>query len=129
MTKKIQFPVHFSSVALQLEQSKIGIQIDRSNLSIETADELLSGRRLTGTVEVVRDGEKEDQQSLIQGTLSAVTASFDVKGFNVKPKTFTAGLVFAKDDMDPNNLDGFLKRNGRVTITENNDIPEDDDEE
>lgn len=120
----ISIPVHFTSVGLQLEHRKIGIRIDRQRLSIETADELFAGRRLTGTVEVTLDGEDPNQQALIPGTLSAVESSFDIKSFTAKREYYSCGLVFAVDDVSPDTLNGFLNRSGKITVELNEVIPE-----
>lgn len=128
MAKKRKIPCRFTSVGLQLEHRKIGVEIGRERLDIESADELFCGRRLTGTVEVTTDNEDPDQVPLFDGQLPSVTASFDVKSFTAKPEVFTLGLVFAKDDVDPVTLDRFLKRSGRMTVTDVMEIPEDPEE-
>ena len=122
MKKKIK--CDFSSVGLQLEHRTISCKIKRDNLSLETADELFSGHRLNGTIEVVRDDESEGQLPLIEDTLSAVTAAFAVKAFKVGPEEIGCTLVFAKDDIGPLMLDGFLRRSGKITVTKTEAIPE-----
>lgn len=119
-----QIPCHFTSVGLQLESRKIGVRIDRQRLSVETADELFAGRRLTGTVEVTIDGEDQNQLPLINGVLSSVEASFDVKSFTTRREHYSCGLVFAIDDVSPETLVGFLNRSGKITVDANEDIPE-----
>ena len=125
MRKKV-IPCNFTSVGLQVEQRRIGVRIDRSRLGIDSADELFSGHRLTGTVEVILDKESADQIPLIGGVLPSVKASFDVKSFTVKPESFTCGLIFARDDIAPDTLDGFLNRSGKITVTAAEGIPEED---
>ncbi len=122
MKKKIN--CDFTSVNLKLENRTIGCKISRDNLSLETADELFAGHRLTGTVEVVRVDEAEGQEKLFEGSLSSVTAAFDVKKLIVSPKEFCCILIFAKDDLDPTNLDGFQARSGKITVTKSEAIPE-----
>lgn len=121
---KKQVKCEFTSVNLQLEHRTIGCKINRDNLSLDTADKLFAGHRLTGTVEVVRDDEAEGQQPLIEGTVSTVTAAFDVRKFSVNPDEFGCTLIFAKDDIDPGTLDGLLKRSGKITVTNLEAIPE-----
>ena len=94
-----------------------------------TADKLFAGHRLTGTVEVVRSDEADGQEKLFKGDLSSVSASFDVKKYTVNPEEISCILVFAKDDIDPTTLDGFLKRSGRITVTKTEAILEKDNEE
>ena len=125
---KQQIKCDFTSVNLQLEQRTINCKISRDNLSLKTADELFPGHRLTGTVEVVRSDEADGQLPLVEGSLSSVTASFDVKKYTVNAEEISCIFVFAKDDIDPATLDGFLKRSGRITVTEAAVIPEKDDD-
>ena len=127
MRKKV-IPCHFTSVGLQVEHRRIGVRIDRGRLSIETADELFSGHRLKGTVEVILDGESDDQVPLINGVLPVVHTSFEVKSFTVKSESYSCGLVFAKDDIDPGTLDGFLNSSGKITVKSAEAIPEDNEE-
>jgi len=114
----------FTSVNLQLEHRTIGCKISRDNLSLDTADELFAGHRLTGTVEVVRENEAEGQDKLFEGSVSSVKAVFDVKKFSVRPEEFGCTLIFAKDDIDPVILDGFLKKSGTITVSKSGSLPE-----
>ncbi len=125
---KQQIKCDFTSVNLQLEQRTIRCKISRDNLTLETADGLFADHRLTGTIEVVRGDEADEQLPLIGGTLPTVSAVFDVKRYSVGPKEISCSFVFSKDSIDPATLDGFLQRSGRITVTNVGQIPEKEDD-
>lgn len=126
---KKQIKCDFTSVNLQLEHRTIGCKISRLNISLETADKLFGFNRLIGTVEVIRDDEAEGQQPLIKDTVSSVTAAFDVRNYSVNAEDIKCTLIFAKGDVDPATLDGFLKRSGQITVTNTEAIPEKEKDE
>lgn len=55
-----KIPVEFGSVSIGDQAASIGITIDRHNLTVSRADELLCGRRLTGKIESKPKDEDAD---------------------------------------------------------------------
>ena len=124
-----QLRVQFGGVSIGEATARIGIRIDRELLNLDAADELFSGRRLTGAVMVVPDGESPDQQRLFDGDdKHEIESAFDVKGFRVAPKEIGCGLTFALAEIDVAELGHFAKRSGVLQIDEVAALPEPEEE-
>lgn len=127
--KKIKhsMPVAFSNVSIGDETARIGVKIDRANLSIESADEILCGKRCEVKIELGTQDDASGQQ-YIEGTVEAIEATVDIKRYSVSPKAISAGLTFALSEVEPRALAPYAKGKGRLLVTKIEDIPEDDEE-
>jgi len=137
-TNVLEFPVAFGGVSIGDKTCRIGISVDRSQLSVDQADDHLCEKRLTGSIISRPQGDLPDQGTLpgmaFQSVLRGV---FDVKGFSVSADAISFGLTFAIASIDIEKLAHFAKRAGRVVVEEEESIPEagangddeDDDEE
>lgn len=117
-TVQLEVPVAFAGVSIGVETARLGIKIDRDTMSLETMDEFLCGRRLTGCVWTVPKGEDPSQKHFLDGEKHEMAAIFDVKKIGVSPSTFTTGLTFSLKDVDTEQLVNFSGRNGRLAIYE-----------
>ena len=125
-----QLRVQFGGVSIGEATARIGIRIERELLNLDAADELFSGRRLSGAVMVVPDGESPDQQRLFDGDdKHEIESTFDVKGFRVAPKEIGCGLTFALAEIDVAELGHFAKRSGVLQIDEVAALPEEEPED
>lgn len=125
-------PVTFGGVSIGVETARIGVKFDRDALSIDTADEFLCGRRLTGRIYTVPKGEDPTQKHMFKGERHEVTNVFDIKKISVSPKMIGANLTFALEGVDMAELSQFASRQGRIEIYELAnlaDVGEDADDE
>lgn len=129
---KKSIPVEFGGVGVGQGVARIGIKVSRSSLSLDSADELFTNRRLTGVVTLAKDDPK--QGKLIADADHEIHGTFDIKGFRVGAETLAAGLSFSTRDIDLRELGFFAKAKGRVDVEvidelEADDPDEDEDEE
>lgn len=128
--KRHQAKYEVTSVAPQLETRKINIRIKRENLSIDTADDLFSGRRLTVDLEAVKPDDLDGQQEMFEGTMPAIGGKVcDVKAFRVTRDVFTCGLVFDIDAMDAETMESFQKKSAVLRVTGTESIPDGEKDE
>lgn len=103
---------------------RLALSVRRSQIAIATADRILCGKRLTGTI-LARAAGGAGQESLPglddDRTLSGV---FDVKGFGVTKKAVTFGLTFAIESIDVSEIAHFAKREGLLTVEHVEDLPD-----
>jgi hypothetical protein len=116
MAKKsdVKIAVQFGGVSIGEETARLGIRISRADVSLENADAMLCGRRITGRVRVAITNESPDQQGLpgMDDAITEIAAVFDVRRLGVSPKEFTAGLTFSLAEIDVSVLAHFAKREG-----------------
>jgi len=122
--------VGFGNVNIGDKTARIGITVDRGNLSVSQADQSLCGRRLTGTLIAQPDGDAPGQETFpgMDSGNTELNGSFDVKGFNVTAKNISFGLTFSLKDLEMELLGHFAKRNGRLNITEVAELPDEENE-
>lgn len=119
--------VQFGGVSIQDTTCRVGgITIDRERMSLEKADELFSNRRLVGRIVLGHMDDGAGQLELFDGDI-AVYGAFDVKGFRCNAAAFGLSLTFSRADIDVAQLSQFAKCEGRLQISEVNEIPADDD--
>lgn len=124
-----QLRVQFGGVSIGEATARVGIRLERELLNLDAADELFAGRRLTGAVMVVPDGESPDQQRLFDGDdKHEIESTFDVKGFRVAPKEIGCGLTFALAEIDVAQLGHFAKRSGVLLIDNVEALPDEDED-
>ena len=61
---ELDIDVQFGNVSIGAENARLGVKIDRGNMDLDSADEMLCGKRLTGRIEVCPPGEQQGQQAL-----------------------------------------------------------------
>lgn len=126
----IDVPVSFGGVSIGDKTARLGVSVDRNDLTLAQADKNLCGRRLTGTVVAKPPGDNADQGALPgledDTTLQGV---FDVKRFGVDESAISFGLTFAVKGLDVASLAHFAKRNGRFQVFEVEAIPDEANEE
>ena len=123
--------VDFLGVSIGDGTGRVGVKISRNQLSLGKADRTLCGRRLTGKITLVTNGEDVDQALLFEGARQEVNATFDVKRFGVAPDWISCGLTFPLLEIDCRELAAFAKKQGRLIVDEIELIPSrhpDDDE-
>jgi len=113
---KFTAPVEFGNVSIGDGTVGLSIKIDRTHLDPQQADDLLCGRRLQSRLAVGKPGDDVDQTYLFDDAEHKLTASFDVKGFAVKPKHIRATFCGALADLEIEELGHFAKRAGRLLI-------------
>jgi len=129
---RYELGVSFGNVSIGDGTARLGIKLDREQVELETAEELFCGRRLTGQVVVVANGEDPDQRHLFDGNKPEIEATFDVKRFSMGPKDITTGLTFSIGDVDVETLSHFAKRKGELriaSVSKLEDASDDFDEE
>lgn len=128
--KTLRIPVAFSNVSIGEGTARVGVTIDRDDLSVENADSTLCGRRLIGSIVRLKNGESDSQKALpgMDGERHEISGAFDVKSFNCKPKSFTAGLTFSLESIKIEELGYFAKRSGVLLINHVEDLDEGSDE-
>lgn len=120
-------PVNFGTVSLGAGTARLGIKVSRSDLSLDTADELFSGRRLNGTI-ILRSDEDPKQTKFIDSDYS-LKGAFDVKGFRTTIESFSCGLTFGIREIDLNDVGHFSNGKGRIDIESVDELETDDPEE
>lgn len=131
-TVQLGVPVAFGGVSIGVETARLGIKIDREVMSLESADEFLVGRRLTGRVWTVPKGEDPSQKHFLDGEKHEMAAVFDVKKIGISPTILSTGLTFSLKDVDTEQLVNFSGRGGRLEIYEVaalEDVSDDDEDE
>lgn len=124
-TAVLDVPCYFGNVSVGDATARVGVQIDRKELTLAQADKNLCGRRLTCRIVARLGGGQSDQDSLPGAEDDPVMDGVcDVKSISAKPKSIGAGLTFSLEEVDPATLCRFAQRNGRLTVTEIADIPE-----
>ena len=122
--RKVEMPVGFGGVSIGKSTARLSIGVDRSNLSLETADELFCNRRLTCRITLDRKGEGDGQKAMFDDANHRIDAIADSKGFRTTTEAFSAGLTFSLNDIDIAELAKFSKGNGKLVISEIGEIPE-----
>jgi hypothetical protein len=124
----LNVPVQFGTVSITTT-AHVGVKINRENLNIDAADELLCGRHLTGKLLAVPPGEDPAQQLAFDtGDRAEVAACFDVKRFSADPDFISAGLTFALAEIDVKVLSCLAKKSGRLVVTTVADMPDGEEE-
>jgi len=126
-TKKI--PVSFSDASIGDQTASIGFTVDRSQLTINQAEEFFCGRRLTGTIEAKPKDEHPEQAHLNGFEGHAIKNSFDIKRFSTTPKNYSGRLTFSLQEIELADLAHLAQRDGQITVTEISDADHDGDGE
>ncbi len=123
--------VAFGGVSIGDTTAKVGFSIDKEAMNIDVAEAVLCGKRLTGRLVALPNGEDPDQQALpgMEETKHELKAAFDVKGYRSTPKKISSGATFVLSSIDVSDLGHFAKRSGRLIVSETAEIPEPEKEE
>jgi hypothetical protein len=126
----LDLQVAFGQVSIGDKTARIGIQIDRGQLTPTQADKNLCELRLAGKIIAKPIDQNPDQQTFPGMELETELAgTFDVKGFSVTRDTIGLGLTFALKSVEIDKLAHFAKRSGRLIVNSVEDIPAKDPEE
>jgi len=130
-TKKKRIAVRFGGVSIGENTARIGIKIDREDIELSEAEEILCGRRLTGSVKTAKTNEDPTQKPLngMGDTQHEIKSVFDVKRIGVSPKDISAGLTFALSEIPMEELAHFSKRAGWLTVDAVAELEVDDDDD
>ena len=109
----LDIPVSFNGVSIGDGTANIGVKIDRKHLDIMAADESLCGRRLSGRVIVIQNGDDPKQKMIAADMKHELASTFDTKSFRVSPKYITTGLTFALGEIDIDAPTPMLSRYSR----------------
>jgi hypothetical protein len=114
----MEIPVSFGNVSLGDEMARIGIAILRTKFSPAKADKNLCGRRLTGRIRLVKEGDNPDQPPLpgMAEDPIELVGIFDIKGYGVTRKKITTGLAFNKGSTKVEVLSKFARGDGVLII-------------
>lgn len=126
----------FGSVSFGKKTARIGVTVERDDLSLAKADDNLCDRRLSLTIHANGNGDQPGQGRLegMEDDLD-ITSVADVKGFNVHSTTISFGLTFNVNELKKLaassgvQFNDFAARAGRVMIAEVDEIPEDEETE
>lgn len=124
----LNVPVSFGGVSLGQETARIGIKIDRKNLTLAKADKAFSGRRLIGRIVLGHEDESPDQTQMFDSDY-CVEGAFDVKRYGVNSVFYATGLTFGLADVDIEELSHFSKGTGRLIVDEIAELPEPEPED
>ena len=108
----------FGNVSIGDETVRVGIKIDREDLSLEQADELFSSMRLQGKITLKTKADEQQQNFEGMDDVTEIETTFDVKRFSVKRKEISCGLTSAIGDISITDLAHFAKRTGRLIISD-----------
>lgn len=121
----LDLQVNFEGVSFGAKTARLGVKVDRSQLTISEADKKICERRLTGTILSKAPDEQPDQGHFPgMDTDNELHSSFDVKSFTVHGDYIGFGLTFALKGLDRQSLTYFAKRTGKVFIDVVDNIPE-----
>jgi hypothetical protein len=113
-------PCEFSALSMGGDSTaRLGVRISKELLKIKQAEELLCGRRLSGSIFRCPPGQSVDQQVFEWGPdVTRVDSTFDVKRYASSPKYISFGVTFAAGEIDKEDLTHFPKTSGRFVISE-----------
>lgn len=130
-TDVLELPVEFGNISIGSETAKLSVKINKERLNINAAEELLCGRRLSGSVQLGGADDSNGQSKLFEVDVT-VDGTFDIHRFGVGPKEYTSGLTFKIAEIEIGDLAQFSKGKGRLLVESNIEIPHDvadDDDE
>jgi len=123
----LNIPCSFGTVGFGKESCRIGIKVERSDLPLECADELLCGMRLTGRLTADKSDPDQLQLPGMEGSHDSVAGTFDVKSISLKPDEIGFGATFSVASVDQHALIALRSRTGRIVISSAEELPDDHD--
>lgn len=126
----LELPVTFGGLSVGEKTCRIGMSISRANYSVTKADKQLVGKRMTVQLLARSNGANADQDSLPgMDNDRVVEAVGDCKGFSAGGSAISFGLTFMLASVDVEVLSHFPKRDGRLTVTDVEAIPDGEESE
>jgi hypothetical protein len=123
---KAEIEVDFGNVSIGQETARIGVEIDRSKMSLGDADKFLSGSRLKVHLLATPKGELKGQKHFDDMT-ETIEGEVDCKSFSVSADKFRTGFKFAAAALNLLTFVGFCKRPGKAFIEWIGDAADHDD--
>lgn len=121
----LELNVNFGNLNVGVDTCRIGVSVDRKQITPAKADSQLCGKRLIGSI-VTNAGNANAEQPAMFEAGETVAAAFDVKSFNTKRKSISFGLTFALGSVDINKATHFASRSGKLIVNEMTEIPEEE---
>lgn len=127
-TKTRRYPVQFGNVTIGDGSASVRVTIARDHLIVTDAEDLFCGRRLQAKIGTGDQNENPAQMHLIDDLQYEIEATFESKGFSVKPKTLAATLNVLLSDLNDkiDTLGHFAKRAGKLDVQEVAPLGEED---
>jgi hypothetical protein len=123
-TALLDVPCEFKNVNIGDKTARIGVAVDRGELSVTDADKKLCEQRLSGRIVAKPPGSHGDQGALDgMEDDQIIDAVFDCKGYGVSSDSISFGLTFMLASVDIATLSHFAKRGGRLIVNEAEDLP------
>lgn len=114
----LDIPVDFGSVSIQAKSVRVPVKIQRADMSLDQADQILCGHRLTGKIVARPKGDHQDQGTLNGFEPVELPGVFEVGSFGVHSDYFSASLNFNKEDVSLDELGEFAVKPGRLIVQE-----------
>ncbi len=123
----LELPVEFGGISIGEKTARVGVSIDRANLTVTQADKNLCERRLTGRI-LARPADELPDQGRLPGMEhdTVINGVFDVKGISLSGRKISLGLTFALKGLDVSVLAHFAKRAGLLRVEAIEALPEAD---
>jgi hypothetical protein len=115
----LDLPVTYGNVSIGDKTARVGIVIDRSQITVTRADKSMVGKRLIGRILANPPEERNPDQGRLDGMdaeIVTLAGAFDVKALGVTAKTISCGLTFALASIEVDQLAHFAKRIGRLVV-------------
>lgn len=128
---EIQIPCDFGGVSIGDATARLGIKIDRNDMSVQKADWLFCGKQLEVTIILGRGDPSQMTLPGMEETAGQLKGVVSCKRFGVGPKAFSVGLTFEIGAVEVTALARYAKRAGAIRIHNAEELPdgEDDDDE
>lgn len=123
----LTLPVSYGTISVGDKTARIGLTIGRGNLEVVQADRHFTDKRLTCKITARPNGEAPGQTALPgMDNTQELQGVADVKGIKVTGNAIAIGLTFVIRSIDLEKLTHFAKREGDLTVTEVEKIPDDE---
>lgn len=123
----LNVPVAFGNVSIGDGSASVKVTVDRENLNPDAADDLFCGRRLQGKIAVGQPNEDPTQKRMFEDLDYRIEATFEAKGYSVRPKGIGATLNVLLKEVDVETLSHFAKHDGRMIVLNAEPLGEDED--
>lgn len=125
----LTLPVKYGKVSIGEAIASVPITMQLSDLSLNSAYKQLCGKRITGQIMARSGGAQAKQASLMEGSDLEIEGAFDIKSFSFNKKKISTTISFSLESISIEDLAHFAKREGILTATGIDEIPEKDDED
>lgn len=121
----LKIPVAFGKVSIGETIASIPISASLQDLSLATARDKLCGKRIIGSI-LARGGGAQARQSSLPGADGdiEIDGAFDIKSFSFNKKKIGTTISFALESIDVVTLAHFAKREGFLSATGMEDLPD-----